>query len=79
MRNRTMKKYPLQVVIIDMENGQRGVFIGKPLVLDGSPNDECEVSQVWFSNVHTIPTIVSLDDLTQVAIDQLECLTATLQ
>lgn len=66
-----MKMMPLQLVIIDLENGQRGVFIGRPLVTDESVQDECQVENVWFTDIHEMPDSSTLEQLTRVALEQM--------
>ena len=66
-----MKMMPLQLVIIDLENGQRGVFIGRPLITDDSVKDECQVENVWFTDIHEMPDSATLEQLTRVAMEQM--------
>lgn len=58
-----MKPIPLQLVTIQLENGQQGVFIGLPLVTDQVQPQENQVSDLWFSNVRGIPQNMSVDQL----------------
>jgi len=66
-----MKMMPLQLVIIDLENGQRGVFIGRPLITDDSVKDECQVENVWFTDIHEMPDSATLEQLSQMALGQM--------
>jgi hypothetical protein len=66
-----MKMLPLQLVIIDLENGQRGVFIGRPLVTDEAVDDECHVQNVWFTDIHEMPDSATLEQLTRMALEQM--------
>jgi hypothetical protein len=74
-----MKTLPLQLVIIDLENGRRGVFIGTPLVCADATDEECQVENVWFTDVHQIPDGASLEQITKLAYEQIAAHTATLQ
>lgn len=78
-----MKMLPLQLVVIDLEDGRRGAFIGRPLVPDSFSGDDCQVENVWFTSIQEIPEGVSLASLTDMAMeqvtDQIESKTATLQ
>lgn len=65
-----MKMLPLQLVIIDLEDGRRGAFIGRPLVPDSFSEDDCQVENVWFTNIQEVPEGVSLTRLTEMAIEQ---------
>mgnify|MGYP000368439721 CR=1 FL=1 len=66
-----MKMLPLQLVIIDLENGQRGVFVGRPLITDEASEDECQVQNVWFTDIHEMPDSATLEQLTRMALDQM--------
>ena len=66
-----MKMLPLQLVIIDLENGQRGVFIGRPLITDDSVEDECQVENVWFTDIHEMPDNATLEQLSRMALEQM--------
>lgn len=67
-----MRTLPLQLVIIDLENGRRGAFIGRPLVPDSFSEDDCQVENVWFTNIQEVPEGVPLGRLTEMAIEQVE-------
>jgi hypothetical protein len=66
-----MKMLPLQLVIIDLENGQRGVFVGRPLITDESVEEECQVQNVWFTDIHEMPDNATLEQLTRMALEQM--------
>lgn len=66
-----MKMLPLQLVIIDLENGQRGVFIGRPLVVDDNTEEGCQVENVWFTNVQEMPDTATLEQLANMALEQM--------
>ncbi|OGI47975.1 MAG: hypothetical protein A2151_05080 [Candidatus Muproteobacteria bacterium RBG_16_65_34] len=74
-----MKLLPLQMVIIDLENGRRGIFIGRPLVPDSFTDEDCQVENVWFTDIREIPDYATLEQLTQMEIDQIAAKVATLQ
>lgn len=65
------KTLPLQLVIIDLENGQRGVFVGRPLITDEASEGECQVQNVWFTDIHEMPDNASLEQLTHMAMEQM--------
>lgn len=58
-----MKPIPLQLVTIQLENGQHGIFVGLPLVSDEVSMQTSQVSEVWFSNVKGVPHNMSVDQL----------------
>lgn len=66
-----MKMMPLQLVIIDLENGQRGVFIGRPLIIDEGAEEDCGVENVWFTDIHEMPDNATLEQLTRMALEQM--------
>jgi hypothetical protein len=59
------------LVIIDLENGQRGVFIGRPLITDDASESDCQVQNVWFTDIHEMPDSSTLEQLTRMALEQL--------
>ncbi len=65
------KTLPLQLVIIDLENGQRGVFVGTPLITDEASEDDCQVQNVWFTDIHEMPDSATLEQLTRMALEQM--------
>ncbi|MHB8454260.1 MAG: hypothetical protein ACYDDO_06100, partial [Acidiferrobacterales bacterium] len=67
-----MKMLPLQMVIIDLENGQRGVFIGRPLVITESDDDDFQVENVWFTNIQEIPDTATLEQLARMTLEQVQ-------
>lgn len=66
-----MKMMPLQLVIIDLENGQRGVFIGRPLIVNEAAEEDCQVENVWFTDIHEMPDNATLEQLTRMALEQM--------
>jgi hypothetical protein len=69
----------VQMVIIDLEDGSRGVFIGSPITPEQFSDQECTVEQVWFTNVQMIPKGATLEQVVQLAVAQIESATGTLQ
>lgn len=67
-----MKDIPMQLVVVQLENGRRGVFFGAPIVADDDSELDCQVEQVFFSNVNRLPDGMSLDELSQLAMAQFE-------
>ncbi len=74
-----MKMQAVQMVIIDLENGSRGVFIGTPITSDELMDEDCTVEQVWFTNIQMIPKKATLEQVVQIALAQIESQTGTLQ
>lgn len=66
-----MKKLPLQMVIIDLENGQRGVFVGRPLIPDDADETEHHVQSVWFTDIPEMADNATLEQLANLASEQM--------
>ncbi|MEJ2360027.1 MAG: hypothetical protein P8Z75_01170 [Gammaproteobacteria bacterium] len=66
-----MKPIPLQLVTIQLENGQHGIFVGLPLIPDLSQDAQNQVSELWFSNVKGIAENMSVDQLMALVQSQL--------
>jgi len=64
-----MKTIPLQLVVVELEDGQQGVFFGQPLLTDSELKADCGVQNVWFSNINTLPDGTSLEQLSLFAIE----------
>jgi hypothetical protein len=50
-----MKTVALQLVTVDLENGERGVFIGLPLIPEDSGEMDHQVEEIWFSDIQDVP------------------------
>lgn len=75
-----MKKLPLQMVLVRLENGRQGVFVGSPIVLDSEfTEDDYQVDQVLFSNVNELSREATVEEIISYAKLQLERRTATIQ
>jgi hypothetical protein len=74
-----MKTHPLQMVIIDLEDGRRGVFVGRPLIGDAMTDEECQVENVWFTNIQEVPDGATVEQLTRLAMTQISQQIGTLQ
>ncbi len=74
-----MKMQAVQMVIIDLEDGSRGIFIGTPITPDELMDEECTVEQVWFTNVQMIPEKTTLEQVVQMTLAQIESQRGTLQ
>ncbi len=58
-----MKTIALQLVTVGLENGQRGVFIGVPLITENSANADNLVEDIWFSNIQEVPDHLTVANL----------------
>lgn len=66
-----MKTLPLQLVTVELENGQRGVFVGLPLILDSYGDAESQVEDIWFSDTQEVPEQLTINQLLQLLQRQL--------
>ncbi len=67
-----MKTMPVQLVVVELDNGRRGVFFGTPIVADTEGESEFQVEEVYFSNVNELPEGVGLAELSRIALAQFE-------
>ncbi len=74
-----MKNVPLQLVTVGLENGQQGVFIGVPLISEDSNDTECQVQDIWFSDVQEIPDQLTVEKLIRMIAEQVCRCRSTLQ
>ena len=58
-----MKDIALQLVTVELENGQQGVFIGGPLVTDDFTVNDSQVDSIWFSGIQEVPANITLQEL----------------
>ena len=74
-----MKTVNLQLITIDLENGQQGVFIGVPLITEENSDLDSQVEEIWFSSVQEIPDDLSVKKLMHLIASQLCRCRASLQ
>jgi hypothetical protein len=74
-----MKTVPLQLVTLGLENGKEGLFIGFPLISEDSTDIDCQVQDIWFSDIQEVPDNLTVGKLIRLIAEQfLRCKT-TLQ
>lgn len=78
-RGYAMKKQSVQLVIIDLENGNRGVFVGRPLFDEETEPTERKVENVWFTDIDNVPSNATLEQVAKLAVRHLESGNHTLQ
>jgi len=66
-----MKPVLLQLVTVCLENGQRGVFVGVPLVSEQVPNEDGQIEDIWFSDIQEVPAQTQLSELIKIIQAQL--------
>ena len=74
-KSKPVTSIPIQLATVCLENGQRGVFIGLPLVNDKAPDRTNLVNDIWFSNIQEVPAHMALGELISLVQSQLcQCL-----
>ena len=66
-----MKTLPRQLITVGLENGKQGVFVGWPLVPAKTGHTECQVENIWFSNIQEVPLDLTLEQLLELLRKQL--------
>ncbi len=66
-----MKPIPLQLVTVCLENGERGVFVGMPLVPEHYSDELSQIDDIWFSDIQEVPAQLTLDELIRLIRSQL--------
>jgi hypothetical protein len=74
-----MKTIELQLVMVGLEDGEQGVFVGIPLVSDSAPEDSGVVKNIWFSNTQEVPESLTLEQLMELVNGQMGNGMATIQ
>lgn len=73
-----MNKLPMQMIMVTMEDGRRGVFVGSPMI-KMEVEDECRIDTVEFSYVNELPKEATLAEIISLADLQAELQTRTVQ
>lgn len=66
-----IKHVPLQMLMVNLTNGRRGLFIGVPLVHEQDAHQDAEVQEIWFSDVQELPNHMTLEQLMEMVRDQI--------
>lgn len=74
-----MKNLALQLITVGLENGQQGVFVGWPLVVENSPENASQVENIWFSNIQQVPSDLTMEQLMELVRKQLCACMSTIQ
>ena len=74
-----MKPISLQMVTVNLENGQQGIFVGVPLMANQTQDEDGQVEDIWFSNIQEVPAHMKLVDLIRLIQSQLCRRQSTLQ
>ncbi len=74
-----MNTTKLQLVTVDLENGEQGIFVGWPLVSESADAEDGQVENIWFSNVQDVPDDLTLKQLMELVRRQLCACRSTVQ
>ncbi len=66
-----MKPIPLQLITVKLDNGDHGVFVGTPLIVNQDAMQSSQVSEIWFSDIRDLPDQMQLDELMTIVQDQI--------
>ncbi|HHH46213.1 MAG TPA: hypothetical protein ENK53_04285 [Thiotrichales bacterium] len=58
-----METLELQLVTVELDNGDAGVFVGIPLVHERMSDADCQVCDIWFSDTQPVPLDMTLGQL----------------
>lgn len=65
------KHVPLQMMMVNLTNGHRGMFIGLPLVDHAEADNATEVENIMFSDVQKLPEDMTLAQLMEMVQGQI--------
>jgi hypothetical protein len=65
------KHVPLQLMMVNLTNGQRGLFVGLPLVSHEETDQDTQVDHIMLSDVQQLPEDMTLAQLMQMVQDQI--------
>jgi len=74
-----MSTLALQIVTVELENGDQGMFVGWPLIPEKNPENCSQVENIWFSNIQEVPDNLTLKQLMELVRKQLCACKATVQ
>jgi len=65
------KHVPLQLLMVNLTNGHRGLFVGLPLVFHEETAHDTEVEHIMFSDIQQLPEEMTLAQLMKMVREQL--------
>jgi len=54
----------MQLITVELGNGQRGIFIGTPLIITASEHQQNGIKGIWFSDIQKIHKDITVEQLT---------------
>ncbi len=64
------KHVPLQMLMVTLTDGRRGLFIGVPLIEQHEAQHSTEVEEIWFSDVRELSNQLTLEQLLEMVREQ---------
>lgn len=65
------KHVPLQLLMVNLTNGHRGLFIGLPLVSHEEAERDTQIEDIRFSDVRQLPAETTLAQLIELVREQI--------
>ncbi len=65
------KHVPLQLLMVNLSNGERGMFVGLPLVHREEVSHDTQIEHIMLSDVQSLPEDMTLAQLMQMVQEQL--------
>lgn len=65
------KHVPLQLMMVNLTNGQRGLFVGLPLVSHEETDQDTQVDHIMLSDIQQLPEDMTLAQLMEMVQQQI--------
>ena len=65
------KHVPLQLVMVNLTNGQRGLFVGLPLVSHEEAEQDTQIDHIMLSDIQQLPEDMTLAQLMKMVQEQI--------
>ena len=65
------KPVPLQLLMVNLTNGERGMFVGLPLVHREEVDHDTQIDHIMLSDIQQLPEDMTLAQLMQMVQEQL--------
>ena len=64
------KHVPLQLLLVNLTNGRRGLFVGVPLVDQNEAEQNTEIENIMFSDIQQLPEKMTVQELLKMVREQ---------
>lgn len=65
------KHVPLQLMMVNLTDGRRGLFVGIPLVSEEEATQDTEVEDIMFSDIQQLPEEMTVAQLMKMVREQI--------